>query len=104
MEFMGDVKKIDAISAIKKYGKNIDYLLCSWPPQDDGEILNALKTFDKIKSHAYLIYIGEWKNGVNASDEFFEKVEIVDSMDAINKLHISHLNSHDMIHILKLKK
>jgi hypothetical protein len=99
----GDIKKMDAISAVKKYGQNMDYLLCSWPPQGEEEVLHALETFNKMKKNATLIYIGEWKGGFNATDEFFQRVEIVEKMDEINALHVSHFGANDVIRMVRLK-
>ncbi len=98
-----DIKKLDAISAVKKYGQNMDYLLCSWPPQGEEEVLHALETFTKMKKHAILIYIGEWKGGFNATDEFFQRLEIVEKMEEVNALHINHFGANDVIRMVRLK-
>lgn len=99
----GDIKKMDAISAVKKYGQNMDYLLCSWPPQGETEVLHVLETFNKMKKDAILIYIGEWKGGFNATDEFFQRLEIVDKMAEVNALHVSHFGANDVIRMVRLK-
>lgn len=98
----GDIKRIDAVSAVKKYGSNVDYLLCSWPPQGEVEIIHALEAFNKIKKQAVLIYIGEDKGGVNATNEFFDRLDIVDEMHKINSLHVSNINSNDKIRMVRL--
>ena len=100
----GDIKKMDAIAAVKKYGQNMDYLMCSWPPQGEEEVLHALETFTKMKKNAVLIYIGEWKGGFNATDEFFERLEIVEKMDEVNALHLSHFGANDVIRMVRLIK
>ncbi len=81
----------------------MDYLLYSWPPQGEEEVLHALETFTKMKKHAILIYIGEWKGGFNATDEFFQRLEMVDKMEKINALHINHFGANDVIRMVRLK-
>ena len=51
-----------------------------------------------------LLYVGEWKGGFNATDTFFDSVEIVDELEAINKAHLCHSGSKDVIKLLKLKE
>ena len=99
-----DVMKMDALSAIRRFGSQIDVILCSWPPQGEEVVLKALETFQHMKPDGFMIYIGEWKGGFNATDSFFERIEIIDALEHINALHVSLPGSKDKIFAVRLKK
>ncbi len=66
-----EVEKCDALKAVKKYGKDVDFVLMSWPYLDDM----ALKTLGKMRAvnpGCRLIYIGEPEGGCTGSDAFFD--------------------------------
>ena len=98
-----DILPLDAVSAVKRFGKNCDLLVCSWPPQGETRVLQAFKEFAKLRKDAKMLYFGELRGGFNADDEFFDSAQIVDELDGINKLHIPHIGSKDVIRLLKLK-
>jgi hypothetical protein len=64
------VEKLNALSAIKRYGGERDLLLVSWPYMDK-DIFYAAKLWDSISGGGGIIYIGEGKGGCTACDEFF---------------------------------
>jgi len=60
------IKIIDSVKACKNSDDNC--LMMIWPLYDDPMAYNGLINFNGNK----LIYIGEWKNGCTANDEFFD--------------------------------
>ena len=74
-----EIEKIDALNAIEKYGKDVDYILVSWPPINEimyDILLKARSVNDNLK----IIYIGETNGGCTADDNFFNiAIEVLDS-------------------------
>ena len=91
--------KLDAVKAIEKYGKSVDYVLMSWAYMDDTayRCLNAMR---KVNPNLRMLYIGEGAGGATANDKFFEAAE-----ENMNHLHnlglISHYGIHDQIFEIK---
>ena len=82
--WIDDIEKIDAIAAIQKYAKDMDFLIIGWPPMGNyiDEIIEATKRCNK---NIKIIYIGEgaggctgdgnfWGNTIDAEDEEFSCV------------------------------
>ncbi len=67
-----DVESLDAVSAIKKYGETVDFILMSWPPQHEPYAFEALQTMREVNPECRMIYIGEEKGGCTADDDFFD--------------------------------
>lgn len=99
-----DVLGMDALAAIRKHGQNADILICSWPPHQEEQVIKAFEAFSKLNPKGMMLYVGEWKGGFNATDAFFDSVEIVDELEDINKAHLCHSGSKDVIRLLKLKE
>lgn len=70
-----DIESLDAIEAVKKYGKDISYIIMSWPYMDDTcyRVYQAMK---EINPDCMIIYIGEGDGGCTACDEFFENTQM----------------------------
>lgn len=66
-----DVENIDAVEAIKKYGKDVEYVIMSWPYMDKT-CYEVVKKLYEVNPHSKLIYIGESDGGCTACDEFFD--------------------------------
>lgn len=64
-----DIEENDAISAITKYPER--GVLCIFPCYNDDWAFRMLAT---IRQNQYLIYIGEWEGGCNATDAFFAEL------------------------------
>lgn len=85
--WIDDAESIDAVSAIKKHGHNVDFILMSWPPQNEDFALNALLAMRKVNPNCRMIYIGEGKNGCTANDAFFDTlIDVSDEYDCISRL------------------
>jgi len=71
------IKKLDAIEAIEKYGKSVDYIICSWPPYDNPIAFDALIKMRQINPNCKMIYIGEGESGCTADDSFHNAIVTV---------------------------
>ena len=70
-----NVENIDCIDAIRKYGKDVKFIICSWPYMDDNAY-RCLITMREVNPKCRMIYIGEDMGGCTASDKFFEAIEV----------------------------
>lgn len=74
------VERLDAVSAIKKYGPDTDIVICSWPYMDDS-CYQALLTMRECNLNSLMLYIGEpaidFGAGATADDAFFRTAEPV---------------------------
>lgn len=84
------VENIDAISAIEKYGKDVDFIIMSWPPYDEPIGNEVLLKMREINPNCKLIYIGEGYGGCTADDDFHNNAHMVKDADAL--LAIEHIN------------
>ena len=66
-----EVEKLDAVSAIKMYGKDTDIVVCSWPYMSN-DCFEALEAMRSVNPACLMLYIGDGKNGATANDAFFE--------------------------------
>ncbi len=98
------VRRMDALRAVKKYGKKVDFVLLSWPfigplPQ---QILAWLRQHNPS---CRLIYLGEWRGGCNVDDAFCdfaqEDPEAAALVAQLRKHYQNWYALHDSIYILK---
>ena len=72
------VERLDAVSAIRKYGSERDIIICSWPYMDDS-CYHALLAMRESNPDALMLYIGEpathFGAGATADDAFFRVAE-----------------------------
>lgn len=74
------VEQIDCIEAIEKYGDEVDYVICCWPPMDCEDL--EMQICEACKKHnCKIIYIGEYGDGCNFSYEFFNRITSIGSID-----------------------
>lgn len=71
------VEKLDCIKAIEKYGKDVRFIICCWPIPFSDSTLNSLLAMRRVNPDAYMIYIGETKNGCCANNAFFEEAKMI---------------------------
>lgn len=69
--WINDIEIIDAVEAVYKYGKDVDYIILSWPPYDDKLDLNVLKAMRKVNPNCILIIIGEEMGECTGSIDFY---------------------------------
>ena len=97
-----DIENIDCLSAIKKYGKDVSYIICSWIPHDDNIGFKALKLMHEINPDCKMIVIGEDWGGCTADDEFFNHCNIID--ESINKNFRQWNGIHDFAAVVEYSK
>lgn len=87
-EHVTEVEKLDAIEAVKKYGKEVDFVIMSWPPYNENIGYRVLREMNRQNKNAKMIYIGERLGGCTADDEFFQHFEEIEDAgfnEAANK-------------------
>lgn len=105
--WIDNIERIDAVSAIRKYGKLVDYVLMSWPPMNEDFAAQALETMRIVNPECRMIYVGEGKGGVTANDRFFDILsDVSEQYPNINELWESYHSwvnhgFHDKQYIIK---
>lgn len=105
--WIDDVESLDAVSAIKKYGKTVGFILMSWPPQNEPYAYEALQAMRTVNPECRMIYIGEEKGGCTADHDFFDDLTDVSheypQMDLFRSTYRSWENDgyHDYPFIIK---
>ncbi len=96
------VENMDCIEAIEKYGKEVSFIICSWPYMDDTAY-RALLKIREVNPKCRMIYIGEWCGGCTADDGFFSeiKVEEVKGFDDAVKNYSRWYSIHDYPYLVK---
>lgn len=85
------IEPLDAITAIKKYGNMIEYVIMAWSPDGVPIDLAVLELIRKDYPHLQLIVIGE-ANGATNSNEFWQNAELT-ATPQLNK----HYKTFDLI-------
>lgn len=67
-----DIENIDAVEAIEKYGKDVQFVLCSWIPYYKSIGYESIKKLYEVNPNAIFICIGEDIGGCTADDNFFK--------------------------------
>ena len=68
------VEMLDAVEAIHKYGNDVDYVLCSWPPYNESGAYDAIMAMRETNPNLTMIYIGTGILGCCADNDFFKAV------------------------------
>lgn len=78
-----EVENIDALGAVKKYGKRTDLIIISWPFMDNTatEVLEEMRS---TNPDCMMIYIGEEKGGCTANSRFFNLTNPVENEEFAN--------------------
>lgn len=88
------IEKLDAISAIKKYGDQVEYVIMSWAPdkgETDWDVLQLLRqNYPDVK----FLVIGE-KNGATNSKKFWQEAQLSQD-EELQKVN-QQLHSFDLI-------
>lgn len=84
------IEKLDAISAIKKYGNKVQYVIMSWAP-DKGEVdWDVLQLLRQEYPEIKLLVIGE-KNGATNSKKFWQEAKLSQD-DELKKLMLTYIH------------
>lgn len=87
------IENIDFREAIQKYGKDVELIICSWPPA--GTAADAIKTMRIVNPQSQMIYIGEFdRDGMNADLPNIARIE----RDAAFDTAVSNYKQFTMIH------
>lgn len=98
------VRRMDALRAVKKYGKQVDFVILSWPfiSELPKQMLAWLR---ENNPSCRMIYLGEWRGGCNVNDAFCDfAVEDPDAAEAVARMRPHYQNWYDLkdtIYILK---
>lgn len=98
-----DVENIDCLDAIKKYGKDVSYIVCSWIPYNRSIGYEALKLMNDINPDCKMIVIGEDYGGCTADDSFFENLEEIHVNSEFKNSFRSWQSIYDYVSIVKFK-
>jgi len=74
-----NIEKLSAEDAINKYAKDIDCLICSWPPyspDESGVLTRSIRHLRKLNIDIPIVYIGEGRCGCTDSDDLWDEVEV----------------------------
>ena len=99
-----DIEQIDAVEAVRKYGKDVDYVIMSWPRGDEKHTAyQVAKELYKIDPNKVLIYIGEQEGGCCADEMFFAGIEYTNKnkFDCINTHFSNWYWVHDQIYTVR---
>ncbi|MDD6431514.1 MAG: SAM-dependent methyltransferase [Lactobacillaceae bacterium] len=88
------IEKLDAISAIKKYGDQVDYVIMSWAPDKDETDWEVLQLLRRDYPDIKFLVIGE-KNGATNSKKFWQEAQLSqdENLQKVNQ----QLHSFDLI-------
>lgn len=88
------IERLDALSAIKKYGNQVDFVIMSWAPdkqETDREVLQLLRqTYPTV----HFLVIGE-RNGATDSKKFWQEA-LLSQDEALQRVN-QYLHSFDLI-------
>ena len=91
-----DVENLSAMDAVIKYGEDIDFIICSWPPYCGNDFVQALNKLYEINPNCEIIYIGEEEGGCTADDEFFETYDLTSIID-VNRIYPQFRGINDYV-------
>lgn len=75
------IETLDAVEAIRKYGRSVDYVIMSWPPYDNPIATKVMRAIKEVNNDIRVIYIGEQEGGCTADYKFFDIIEWVEDED-----------------------
>ena len=89
-----DVGEISAVDAIH-HDASFDFLIMSWPPPDSPVAYHCISALHRGQ---LIIYLGEWRGGCCANNNFFDSVEIIEKIKIPN-----WFGFNDAVYILRKK-
>ena len=97
-----DMIKMDAVTAVRTYGNDVDFVLMSWPYMDNTAY-RVLQNMRIVNPKLRLIYIGEGETGCCANDYFFESMDEVftSGMQDVNQKYCRFPGLHDRVYLIK---
>lgn len=100
-----EVENLEASEAVKKYGKDIEIIIISWPYMND-HAYKAIKELNYINTNCLIVYIGECEGGCTASENFFNHFLYLndDKFDKATENFHSWWGIHDQLHLGRYKE
>lgn len=97
-----EVKTMDAISAIEVYGRDMDFIICSWIPYPSDIGRKVLLKMREVNPKLKMVYIGEF-GGCCADESFFAlcEVEKDNHIYKANQIFKNWAGIHDHIYLLR---
>jgi hypothetical protein len=97
-----DVEKLDALTAIDKYGDQVDFVIMSWSPDGLPIDVQVLESLRQLEHQPTLICIGE-RNGATNSKRFWQIAEIIDpeATAQLNRHHQSFDLIQEQVYLIK---
>ena len=97
-----EVEALNANDAVSKYGKNMDYIICSWPPYNSSVATETLLSMRNLNPNCRMIYIGEM--GGCCGTEDFSDICVTETNNYITNANqkFKHWGGiHDRIFLLR---
>lgn len=88
------IEKLDAISAIKKYGDQVDYVIMSWAPDKEEVDWDVLQLLRHDYPDVKFLVIGE-QDGATNSKKFWQEAQLSQD-EGLQKVN-QQLHSFDLI-------
>lgn len=97
-----EVKTMDAISAIEVYGRDMDFIICSWIPYASDIGRKVLLKMREVNPKLKMVYIGEF-GGCCADESFFALCEVEEDnhIYKANQIFKNWAGIHDHIYLLR---
>uniref|UniRef100_UPI0011C42A3E hypothetical protein n=1 Tax=Enterocloster aldenensis TaxID=358742 RepID=UPI0011C42A3E len=97
-----EVKTMDAISAIEVYGRDMDFIICSWIPYPSDIGRKVLLKMREVNPKLKMVYIGEF-GGCCADESFFALCEVEEDnhIYKANQIFKNWAGIHDHIYLLR---
>ncbi|MFJ7982362.1 hypothetical protein ACIQ1D_19050 [Lysinibacillus xylanilyticus] len=80
IDIVTEIEDLDAVEAVRKYGKNIDVLIMTWAYMDNVAY-KTIKELHKVNPQAKIIVCGEGRGGCTADDKFFDHFDEIEDED-----------------------
>lgn len=97
------IEKISANNAIRKYGRNSDIVIISWPYMDPSAY-HAIRTLHTVNPKAQVVYVGEW-GGCTANGDFLDHFDPIqdDEFDKVADRYKTWYGLYDRMYLGKYK-
>lgn len=98
--WLDDIIEMDMREAVLTYGKEADFILCSWPEME-GPIDQIPRLMYEQNPNCKMVYLGEPIGGCTANERFFSVVNYIDDMDSVNESYCRWDGIHDFWNLLE---
>lgn len=104
-KYWTDIEIIDCLDAIRKYGKDIDYIIIGWTPPNDDIINKVFDTIWEVNPDLEIIFIGE-ENECTGTYDMFDNIEYIEDerFELVQQSYTTWYSLHDYPMLLKVVK